>query len=113
MNATTHAQAAPATAYALTILRNLRLFEGPDGSFEPLSLVYLTVAAAADRDLYGPNGYNGHTADDVAALLDISEDEATALLDCILNLQIGYLDLNPGGLYRIPQIAYDRSNGEA
>lgn len=113
MNATTHVQAAPATAYALSILRNLRHFEDPAEDAEPLSLVLLAVAADADRALYSGDGYNGRTAEEVAELLDLTAGTTAALLDQIIALHLGYLDLNPGGRYRIPQVAYDRSNGEA
>ena len=66
MSTATHRDNAPGAAYALRLTADRRPLH-PSGRLTPLSrAVILAAGALADRDLHGPNGYSGHTADEVA-----------------------------------------------
>ena len=99
----THAQGAPATAYALAALAATPVYD--------TAAELLALAALADRDWYGPDGYSGHTAEEVALLLDRDGDgDVTDALAALTAARV--LDRREDGRFRIPQAAYDRANGE-
>ena len=105
---TQHIHAAPAAAYALASIAETPIHD----TAAPL----LALATLADRDLYGGNGYTNHTAAEVAAILP--DMDPGDVLDALAALvAAGILDGRDRDdetpAFRIPQIAYDRSNGDA
>lgn len=101
----THIQAAPAVAYALHTIAT-----APIHGTAP---AFLTLAVLADRDLYSGNGYNTNTAGEVAEVLGADVDEIQEDLTALAFA--GQLEIRDGDdtAFRVPQIAYDRSNGDA
>jgi hypothetical protein len=100
-----HTQAAPATAYALSVLRTDERITEPE-----TRTLLLTVAALADEALYSGDGYNGHYDHEVAELLAL-DDKTDALAELVYLRHLGVLT-NSFDRFRIPQVAYDRANGD-